>query len=888
MPFRIKRTNHSRCLECPLRDRKKVWGLSSTPNPKIAIIGEAPGKDEDLEGAPFIGKAGKFFIRAATIAGLKWNTTYKTNVISCRPPGNKIDSSEAVEALQLCKKGFIHEVKALQEAGVKVFILAGNTAMRNFGIDGTITKNRGSVFICKILPKTNQITTTNNPGNSTITAVPTYHPSFIMRGQFKEEVTWVNDLEKAKNLAKTTYKPPTENFNIYPTLEDIKDLHKMCLEKKPLLGVDVEASSLNTNKAKLYLTGIATSPSDAISLPLFRGSYKDGPYWKMSQELKVSAMLKEILKECPLIFQNALYDKSVLRTNGYFEVNVVEDSMLKHHAIHPELRHDIGYIVSIYGNTPYWKDNMLSSIHMFLDNPVKERRIYNLRDACVLLQINQPLEEHLKEVGTEKIYRGFSLKLIDPIIEMQEHGMLIDKKKLASFKRSLTKETNKQREIIFSLPNIHSEINLDSDDDLRYLFFGTIPNKYKKACEVLKTYNEPNCKKSKNTKVYKNNLLIKAIFDNTKPLYKTRNTIKQTDGGKDSVSEQVRLSILIAANNRREEISNLKKQTTNHKKELQEVKNLITFIAALNKYIERTKLKTTYTNFPVSDDGRVHFSYRIHGTATGRLASGNKKRNKDDPGNAQNIPEEARKIFVSKDGYSFVAADHSNLEVGVLAYICGDKYSVDLFESGVNVHDVNTKDLLGLTPEDPNWKRMRKAMKTYRFRCNYLGGLRGALQGILIEDPGCGLTMSKLRQIDSKYMSLRPGYKKWVEKEKIKIKATRKSVNGFGRVRHLLGTPNEIIREGINNPIQGTAADIVNTETIMMHKLKKKYNSKAVLVLQKHDELMYEVKDDLIPEFCKLLKKVMEQTYTINEYKCKFPISIEVGKSWGELKEWSQ
>src|SRR5512136_2522182 len=207
--FRITR-GKSRCGSCPLSGYcTKVRGESNTDKPKIAFIGEAPGKDEDEQGHPFVGSAGQELDRILAKAGIHRHNAYLMNMILCRPPENDLSSPEGVEAVESCRPGFEEELSKLYDLGVRVLVPLGANPTAALGIEGSIHKVRGSVYESVIDGKH-------------FWCIPTFHPSFIIRGEWSEEPTCINDIEKAINIAQNGYTPPKEDFLLFPKVRDIE------------------------------------------------------------------------------------------------------------------------------------------------------------------------------------------------------------------------------------------------------------------------------------------------------------------------------------------------------------------------------------------------------------------------------------------------------------------------------------------------------------------------------------------------------------------------------------------------------------------------------------------------------------------------------------------
>ena len=179
----IKRTE-ARCDVCPLDGVcNKVWGRSNVEKPKVVFLGEAPGAEEDAGREPFVGPAGNWLKNAVKHSGMMWHTIHKTNTISCRPPGNDINSFEATEALDCCSRGMWQELKMLYERGMKVLVPLGTTALKSLGFNESISKARGSIY--PAVWADGKLERTDSPSYDVLIA-PTYHPSYIMRGQMKE------------------------------------------------------------------------------------------------------------------------------------------------------------------------------------------------------------------------------------------------------------------------------------------------------------------------------------------------------------------------------------------------------------------------------------------------------------------------------------------------------------------------------------------------------------------------------------------------------------------------------------------------------------------------------------------------------------------------------
>jgi uracil-DNA glycosylase family 4 len=842
----------SRCDDCPLQGRQKVASKCDVEKPVLAIIGEAPGKDEEIQKEPFVGAAGGCLKRAVAGAGLMWHSVYRLNVISCRPTNNDITTSEAQEAIECCKPGFDEELDFIQRLGVRVVVPAGNTALSAMKVPGNISKVRGSIYYDE---------------KRKWATIPTYHPSFILRGAYSEEPTWIADIRKAKELSFKKYVPPKEKFNLFPTVNEVEDYVGNILKKDLLVGVDIETTGLNPFYARILMIGLAISGEEALVVPFAK---KGGsPYWSNTDKKRVDVALKKLFLKARLMFQNAMFDVRHLEYAGYKCNRIEHDTMLCHHAIHPELPHNLGYIVSIYGTTPFWKDVVLNNPEHMLNMDDTEVRTYNARDSVVLHQILPGLLEDLKEGNTERQYFEWSMGLLRPLIDTTMYGIGIDQKKLKTLAAQLKRDRDKLYDELFAEFDLPEGFNFDSVDHVRFLLYGTKPKSYDKVLAELENHEAAG--KRTDTKKYKELAARAAVFRGIKPLYKTYARVNSTDA--DSL-----VSIARAASGRLEALGELVRRKPEHNTEEKAIRKLLHFIKLFSDFSEVDKALSTYTKYPIGPDGRVHGEYKIHGTATGRLSASNP--------NMQNQPKSVRIVFTAGPERTLVQADYSNLELRLLAYITGEPYLIDAFAKGLNIHDVNCMALWGITKEDPRWDELRRAAKTYVFGRNYGGTVEGIYRRLVAAQPELGLTISRFTAMDKAYFDKMPKYKAWREAVQKEARETRISVNIFGRRRLFMGMPEEIEREALNTPVQGGAGDIANAALIRIAKIfRERPDLDAHIVVTVHDSIVSDCPETKRVEVAEIMKREMEKPVRIEGIDRVFPVDLESGQCWGKLEK---
>ena len=254
--------------------------------------------------------------------------------------------------------------------------------------------------------------------------------------------------------------------------------------------------------------------------------------------------------------------------------------------------------------------------------------------------------------------------------------------------------------------------------------------------------------------------------------------------------------------------------------------------------------------------------------------------------NGQNIPEIARKVFVPEEGWTFLSGDYTNLEVFVLAYETGDEKLIEVLTSGLNIHDENTKVLFEMTPDNPQWKLARRGAKIFQFGCIQYGGSPKEIYGnVLLEAPGLRLSFAQFERARQRYSETYTGYAAWNKRITYETLQTRKSTTFRGRVRVLMGAERDIVKQGLNTPIQGGAAHVINEATIRVQDRIEKEALKTRLVLQVHDQLVLEVPPGEMKQAKALLREEMERPVDFKGRLVTFPVELETGKTWGDLSK---
>lgn len=324
--------------------------------------------------------------------------------------------------------------------------------------------------------------------------------------------------------------------------------------------------------------------------------------------------------------------------------------------------------------------------------------------------------------------------------------------------------------------------------------------------------------------------------------------------------------------------------------ELEKMKDLSPIISLILDYRELQKLLSTYIDtIPtmVKEDGRLHARFLQTGAVTGRMAGA-------DP-NLQNIPNrhelgrEIRKAFRATPGYKLVAFDYSQVELRIGAFLSGDKKLIEIFKKGEDVHAAVASEVFGV-PLDKVDKEMRRRAKIINFGIMYGMGVSALKQNL-------GTDRAEAQKFYDDYFEKFNGLAKYLEQVKADALRLGYTETFFGRRRYFDGLKSKLPfiramaeRMAINAPVQGTGADIVKLSmSRVANFLQEKYKvDDAFLLMQVHDELVYEIKEDIVKDLVPKIKKIMESIIDPKDTKGVICLTeASIGDNWGEMEKVS-
>ena len=292
------------------------------------------------------------------------------------------------------------------------------------------------------------------------------------------------------------------------------------------------------------------------------------------------------------------------------------------------------------------------------------------------------------------------------------------------------------------------------------------------------------------------------------------------------------------------------------------------------------KLKSTYTDkLPTminSRTGRVHTSYHQAVAATGRLSS-------SDP-NLQNIPirtQEGRRIreaFIAESGCHIVAADYSQIELRIMAHLSGDDTLLDAFQHGLDIHRATASEIFSVALDDVT-DEQRRHSKAVNFGLIYGMSAFGLSKQLNVE-------RKQAQSYIDQYFAQYPGVKAYMENTRETARERGYVETVFGRRLYLpdINAKNHNVRQyaertAINAPMQGTAADIIKMAMIAMDKWIRREAPEIKMVMQVHDELVFEVPDNLVDSGCESIRDIMQQVAALD-----VPLLVDVGRG----SNWAQ
>ncbi len=576
-----------------------------------------------------------------------------------------------------------------------------------------------------------------------------------------------------------------------------------------LVAIDTETTSLNYMSAEVVGLSVAVTAGEAAYIPVAH-DYPGAPDQLPRDE--VLAKMKSFLEnpKADKVGHHLKYDAHVLARHGIHLAGMRFDSMLESYVLNSvATRHDMNSVTRLYlgRETIHFEDVAGKGAKQLTFNQVDIDMAapYAAEDADITLQLHQTLNERLSKIKSlQRIYEDIEQPLVPVLLQIEETGVLIDRKMLTRQSSELAKKMHSLEIQAHELAG--GPFNLGSPKQLQQILF-----------EKLEL-----------------------------PI------IRKTPKGQPSTAEDV----------------------------LVELADKYDLPRVIIEYRSVSKLKSTYTDkLPLQiaqSTGRVHTSYHQAIAATGRLSS-------TDP-NLQNIPirtAEGRRIrqaFIAPDNYLLLAADYSQIELRIMAHLSADEGLLKAFAADQDVHQATAAEVFEMSLDAVTVDQRRSA-KAINFGLMYGMSAFGLAKQL-------GISRGQAQEYVDLYFDRYPGVKAYMDNIRETAREQGYVETVFGRRLYLpeinaknVNRRQYAERTAINAPMQGTAADIIKRAMIEVQSWLERDQADGRMIMQVHDELVFEVAKDAIDAFETQVTSIMCAAADLS-----VPLKVDVGTgiNWDE------
>ena len=606
----------------------------------------------------------------------------------------------------------------------------------------------------------------------------------------------------------------------YSTVDNLEDLEALIADMRAAgsFTFDVETTIKDSMAAELVGISVSSGSGKASYVPL---GHREGRQIPLEQALE---RLKPLLED-PNVTKsahNGNYDMTVLANYDILVQNLDFDTMVAAHVLGEKSMglKSLAFTRLNVEMTPI--DTLIGTGRnqkTMAQVPVHEASQYAAADADMTARLRELFEAALRpEDKLRELFTNMEMPLVPVLVRIQRNGVTVDAERLQSMSRDLGDRLGTLEEQMFN--TVGHRFVLNSTQQLGDVLFTEL--------------RLPRTKR-------------------TKTGYSTDAAVLE------SLKDMISQGQVEAADPRAPEI-----------------------LDDILEYRELSKLKSTYVDaLPALINprtGRVHTSYNQTGSATGRISS-------NDP-NLQNIPvrtelgRQVRKAFVASKGWTLLAADYSQIELRVLAHVSEDPDLVQAFLRDEDIHSATASQVYGV-PIDSVTSDMRRIAKIMNFGVIYgLSAYGISQQTDLAPDEGA-------RFIES-YFSRYPGIRDYLEATKAQARRQGYLETVCGRRRYIpeVNASNYQARQAaermaVNMPIQGTAADIIKLAMARIDERMQKEALRTKMILQVHDELIFEVPDGEMDAMRQMVLELMPAALELN---VPLKVDLKAGPTWGDLE----
>lgn len=790
--------------------------------PKFLVVGEAPGKTEAKQLRPFIGESGQLLRQVLSKVGYGYRIL---NVANCLPldKDGMIRQPSPAEIERCMPQFVLNEIKkfdiVLLVGGVAVNAVfsGGKKVKKDESPQISISEVSGSVLVSK--------------GRKYICVL---HPAYILRNissvanpsekDRKLINDWVNDVMRVRDVIDKIPLP----FEIQICMGSNIDVAKKVLEKSEYLVVDCETSSLDTDNCILYSLSV---------------SGLDGAIFTCEDQ----SLLKDlsgVFDGKVIVMHNAAFDYKVLYNKGLkLDKNVILDTMLLASVIDEQRRfssYKLKELVRKYLGYKY--SRLIIDLSDLSQESAQEVREYNAEDVYATRNLFKFFIEKVltdKQIDFSKRVLSNAVKVV---AEIEMNGIMIDENSVGQvLDKCVERIDTLGKSLIEKISSFGPEFKAISITSPKQLgeFLGQVLVMQNVAENDI-TGNE--------VKMFINEFL-------NSPAFKTKTGRMAVNEG--SITRMIE-----------------KFDSIYEKYGVEIVRRLAEILRTLLEYREYDKLKGTFLKSfmqHLGKDKRVHSSYSLIGTRTGRLSSYSP--------NLQNIPHDLRSVFVAKPGYVFIEADLSQIELRVAAVIAKDEVMMEAYKQGRDLHKLTASAISGV-PEEAVTDEMRQGAKAGNFGLIY-GMQWRSFKEYAKGQYGVIYTDDEAQRVHKRFFELYRGVAQWHKDTKEFVKEFGYSESPFGRIYTFDSGDDldSVVRRAVNYPVQGTASDLNMYIMGKIFEWKIEEGLDSTFVGTVHDSMLIEVLEEVAD---KVIEKVKEITHNLQKdfSWLTVPVEIDVGKDY--------
>ena len=715
-----------------------------------------------------------------------------------------------------------------------------------------------------------------------------------------DEDDWFFTAEDTKAAQKQIPTKSEIKVKIIDSLEKLQELVSILKKQQNYqtpVAWDTETTSLEPRDAELVGIGCCwgKNPEDIAYIPT---GHKTG---KNLDKATVLAALKPILEsyDYPKVLQNAKFDRLIFRCQEIKLGGVVFDTMLASYVLNPGAKHSleeiyIRYLRDVEVNLKSY-DNLVSKNQTIADLDIIKVGNYCGAQVFVTFQLVEKLRIELEEADKnqpEKLLRKLLLDVEQPLesvlAEMEYQGIRIN----IDYLKKLSQQLEQDLEIIGK--RAYKTVDIQILQEYLKTEFSTIEPELLTNQQKLKAAISSPILKAYISK------LSKEQRQDLETIEKQINQAQTSDFLNLNSPSQLSELLFDILNQNQKKSRKLKsgystdvvvleklQEETEHHPIIDQILNHRTLYKLFSTYVEAIpKLVRT-------DTQRVHTNFNQTQTDTGRLSS-------SEP-NLQNIPigtefsRQIRQAFIPKNNWLLVAADYSQIELRILAHLSQEPVLIEAYQNNQDVHTVTAKLLF---EKEEITSDERRVGKTINFGVIYGMGAQKLARSVKISVKESKLFLDKYKQqysqvfqylerlkkaaITQGYVETILGRRRYFEFESKTLrdlKGKKPEEINLDEFKRLSQNDAQLLRAAANSPIQGSSADIIKIAMVKLHKILPNYQAK--LLLQVHDELVFEVAPNESEELQQIIKSTME-----NAIQLKVPLIVDIqsGQNWMETK----